>query len=264
MNIGICGIGGRMGKAILEVLLERNHTLGAAFDSDSSPVFGQNVNILVNRNDIDVTVTSINQDDIQKVDGIIDFSSPKGSLALIEAAKKCGIPVVIGTTGFTDKEQAVIAEASKEIPILMSPNMSLAVNLLFKLTEMASKALPAGFDVEIFEAHHRFKKDAPSGTARKLLEVVKESKEGLKDAEELSGRSGIPGERTDSEIAVMAMRGGDIVGEHTVFFTGMGERIELTHRAMSRDIFARGAVTAMEFLQDKAPGIYSTYDVLGL
>jgi len=141
--------------------------------------------------------------------------------------------------------------------------MSLGVNLLFKLTEIASMALTTDYDVEIFEAHHRFKKDAPSGTAKKLLEIVKENMKGLSDAADINGREGITGERTSNEIGIHAMRGGNIIGEHTVFYTGLDDRIELTHRAASRDVFARGAVSAFEFLNGKAPGFYTMYDVLG-
>jgi 4-hydroxy-tetrahydrodipicolinate reductase len=141
--------------------------------------------------------------------------------------------------------------------------MSLGVNLLFKLTEVAAGALSPDYDVEIFEAHHRLKKDAPSGTAKRLLEIVRSGMKGLGGAREVDGRSGMTGERTRNEIGVLAMRGGDIVGEHTVFFTGIGERIELTHRATDREILSKGAVAAMEFLAGKPAGLYSMYDVLG-
>ena len=141
--------------------------------------------------------------------------------------------------------------------------MSLGVNLLFKLTELASSAMTTDYDVEIFESHHRFKKDAPSGTAKRLLEVVKENMKGLSSAQTVNGRQGITGERTSNEIGMHAMRGGNIIGEHTVFFVGMDERIELTHRAANREAFASGAVPAMEFLKGKGPGLYSMYDVLG-
>ena len=142
--------------------------------------------------------------------------------------------------------------------------MSLGVNLLFRLTEIAAKALQNEFDIEVFEAHHRLKKDAPSGTAKRLVDIIKSSVDELRSADEVHGRNGITGERKNDEIGVMAMRGGDIVGEHTVYFAGIGERIELTHRATRRDIFAAGAVRAIEFLIGKKPGVYTMFDVLGI
>jgi len=184
-------------------------------------------------------------------------------MRLLEEACAAGKPLVIGTTGFSDDQKKSIENASRQIPVLFSPNMSVGVNLLFKLTETAARALNTEYDVEIFEAHHRFKKDAPSGTARRLLEIVRENMGGLEKAKEVPGRDGIVGERSKNEIGILAMRGGDIVGEHTVFFTTFGERIELTHRATSREILSSGAVTAMEFLAGRPAGLYTMYDVLG-
>jgi 4-hydroxy-tetrahydrodipicolinate reductase len=172
-------------------------------------------------------------------------------------------PLVIGTTGFSNEQIDEIKKYSHVSPLLHSPNMSLGVNLLFTLTEIASRALNTQYDVEIFEAHHRLKKDAPSGTAKKLLEIIKENMSGLSDAAVLNGRDGIIGERTANEIGMHAMRGGSIIGEHTVYFTGLDDRIELTHRAVNRDVFAGGAVAAVEFLHGKDAGFYTMYDVLG-
>ena len=264
MNIGICGIGGRMGVAIMRILLDRGHSLGAAFESGSSQYMGQDAGTLLAGDSLNVTISLPQESMVASVDGIIDFSAPAATETLLECAVSAGRPVVIGTTGFTDQGLKKIEEAAGTVPVLFSPNMSPGVNLLFKLTEMASRVLTEGFDVEVFEAHHRFKKDAPSGTAKKLIEIIRESMARLNSAEEISDRRKIDTERTDNEIGVMAMRGGDIVGEHTVFFAGMGERVELTHRALNRDIFARGAVLALEFLADRKPGLYSMFDVLGL
>lgn len=264
-RIGICGISGRMGRVILRILLERGHTITAAFEAEASPFVGKDISILFHgKEDAGVAIAVMNENDLKNVDAVIDFSVPGATLSLIDLAKKGKIPVVIGTTGFSQDERKRIEEASKDLPVLLSPNMSVGVNLLFKLTEIASKALQEDYDVEVFEAHHRFKKDAPSGTAKKLLEIIKIAVPGLSDAHEISGREGIIGERGDREIGVMAMRGGDIVGEHTVYFIGMEERIELTHRAASRDTFARGAVRGMEFVIDKKPGLYTMFDVLGI
>ena len=263
MNIGICGIGGRMGNAILRIMIERGHKLHCAFDAEGSNLINRNAKELVNNPLADCIITKINADALKGVDGVIDFSGPSATMKLIEILSDLKKPVVIGTTGFSDGDVAAIRASSEKIPVIHSPNMSLGVNLLFKLTEIASMALTTDYDVEIFEAHHRFKKDAPSGTARRLLEIVKENMQGLSGAADINGREGITGERTNNEIGMHAMRGGNIIGEHTVFYTGLDDRIELTHRAASRDVFARGAVSAMEYLNKKSPGLYTMYDVLG-
>jgi 4-hydroxy-tetrahydrodipicolinate reductase len=264
MNIGICGICGRMGMEILPLLLEKGHSLAAAFDSESSPHFGKSAGTLIHKDRLDVIIGSLNRGDVAGTEGIMDFSAPSATMKLLDLALSETKPLVIGTTGFSEAELKRIESASKKIPVLLSPNMSEGVNLLFKLTEIAARALQSGFDVEIFEAHHRHKKDAPSGTARRLIDIVKENMRGLSGGIEKNGRHGITGERRDDEIGVLALRGGDIVGEHTVFFCADGQRIELTHRATSRNILAAGAVRAMEFLYGKGAGLYSMFDVLGL
>lgn len=264
MKIGICGAGGRMGAAILNIMAEKGHVPAAAFDGSGSRFLSKSTSEIVAAGNEHCSVSLINSDDIKKTEGIIDFSSPAATFKLIELMAPLGIPLVIGTTGFTEAEIKKLEAASVDMPILFSPNMSLAVNLLFKLTEMASSSLNMDYDVEIFEAHHKFKKDAPSGTAGKLIEVVKKNMPGLANAREVHGRDGIVGERGECEIGVHAMRGGSIVGEHTVFFISADERIELTHRAASRDTFARGAVTAMEYMKGKPAGFYNMFDVLGL
>lgn len=263
MKFGICGTSGRMGNAILRIMVENGHSLGAAFDADNSPNISKNAREIVNSPFADCMIRSLNAEDLKNIDCIIDFSSPAATLKLIDLMKDIKKPVVIGTTGFTAEEAERIKSASSSFPVILSPNMSLGVNLLFKLTEIASKALSTDYDVEIFEAHHRFKKDAPSGTAKRLLDEVKNNMKGLSAARDVNGREGITGERTSNEIGMHAMRGGSIVGEHTVFYVGMDDRIELTHRASSRDVFARGAVSAAEFLTGKTPGLYTMYDVLG-
>ncbi len=264
MNIGICGISGRMGGAILRISIEKGHRLTGAFDAPGSKYLSQNAMGIINDGQADCIISEADESSIAKTDGVIDFTVPAATISLLPRAIAARTPLVIGTTGIDAAGIEAIREASNHIPVLFSPNMSLGVNLLFKLTELASSALiSTDYDVEIFEAHHRFKKDAPSGTAKRLLEVVMENMKGLSDAKTVHGRDGISGERTSNEIGMHAMRGGNIIGEHTVFFSGIEERIELTHRAASRDVFARGAVTAAEFLKGKAPGLYSMYDVLG-
>jgi 4-hydroxy-tetrahydrodipicolinate reductase len=263
MIIGVCGIGGRMGRAVARTLTERGHLLGAAFEWDGSPFVGKQAAGMSEDAPPDMMVSTIAGGEYGSLQGLIDFSSPAGSMALLEKAVANRKPLVIGTTGLSDAERKAIGKAAAEIPIVFSPNMSVGVNLLFKLTELAARIIPSGYDIEIFEAHHRFKKDAPSGTANRLLEIINGSSRLAGSGTPVYGREGITGERGEREIGMMAMRGGDIVGEHTVYFCGTGERIELTHRATSRDNLARGAVIAMEFAAAEKPGLYTMYDVLG-
>ena len=264
LRVGINGIRGRMGQIILDFVLDSGHLLGAAFEHGSCPDIGKDISILIPKIKPSITINTINENDFQNIDGIIDFTLPISSMEILDIAIKTNTPLVLGTTGFSDIEISKIEEASKHIPILFSPNMSVGVNLLFKLTEIVSKTLNSGFDVEIFEAHHRFKKDAPSGTAKKLVDIVKNSINELADTTATYDRTGRTNERADNEIGVSVMRGGDIVGEHTVYFAGMGERIELTHRATSRQTFARGAVIGLEYIVGKTPKLYSMFDVLGI
>ncbi|HOO72435.1 MAG TPA: 4-hydroxy-tetrahydrodipicolinate reductase [Spirochaetota bacterium] len=263
MNIGVCGICGRMGHEVLSVLMNRGHSLCAGFDAPSSAGYGKQAGSLILRDDITAVIGDISPQAIAECDGIIDFSAPAATMKLLEYAVTERRPLVIGTTGLENVQVSAIEKAAEKIPVLFSPNMSIGVNVLFKLTEIASSVLSSEYDVEIFEAHHRHKKDAPSGTAKKLIDIVKKNKDGLAAAREVWGRDGITGERTDDEVGIFAMRGGDIVGDHTVYFIGNGERIELTHRATNRNILASGAVLGMEYLIGKNPGLYTMFDVLG-
>ena len=262
MKVALCGVTGRMGKTILSVLLEKGHVLAHALDADSCPMLGQDAGAFI------ATKTGIAIQSLSSVslaaDVAVDFSTPSATEVLLQKAVASSIPVVIGTTGFSETQRIKIQKAAEFIPIVFSPNMSVGVNLLFKLTQIASSILQEGYDVEIFEAHHRLKKDSPSGTAKKLIDIVMENRKDLEQAKLIHGREGIVGERTNNEIGVMVLRGGDIVGEHTVYFVANGERIELTHRATSRENFARGAVKAAEFVVNKKPGLYTMFDVLGL
>jgi 4-hydroxy-tetrahydrodipicolinate reductase len=265
LKVGVCGIGGKMGVAVLRVLIEKGHALGAAFETETYPNLGNDAGTLAMKGNLNVTINQINKDDLSYVDGIIDFSNPKASLKLLDIMKDIKKPIVIGTTGFSDEEKKKIKDAAAKMPVLFSPNMSLGVNLLFKLTELASKVLANDFDIEVFEAHHKFKLDAPSGTAKKLLEIIKNSVSKLENAPLVYDRTKKNEQRSSKEIGVQVLRGGDIVGEHTVYFIGMGERIELTHKVTNRETLARGAVTALEFLTSgKQPGLYDMNNVLGL
>jgi len=197
-------------------------------------------------------------------DVVIDFTLHHVTAGVAEACARQGKALVIGTTGHNDSEKAAIRAAASRIPIVWASNYSTGVNTLFWLTRKAAEILGPGFDLEVVEMHHRLKKDAPSGTATTLLEILGEVR-GVQLAEALRhGRQGITGERTDSEIGIHAIRGGDVVGDHTVIFAANGERVELTHKASSRDTFANGALRAAAWIQGRAPGIYDMQDVLGL
>ena len=195
---------------------------------------------------------------------MIDFSLPAGTMRRLDTCVEREIPMVIGTTGLDDHQTGKVRAASKIIPIVFAPNMSIGVNLLFSIVGSVARALGEDYDVEIVETHHRFKKDAPSGTALKLAEAIAEAtgRDLKKDAR--YGRRGAVGERASSEIGIHAVRGGDVVGEHTVTFATLGERVELTHKAGSRETFARGALRAAKFLLTQKPALYSMLDVLGL
>lgn len=241
-KIIMVGSQGRMGKAILSI-------------AKGSPAF--QVVAEVDKNDSLV-------DSIIKTDSVIEFSHHSVTSMVAEVCMKNGKPLVIGTTGHSSVAQEVIHRCSKEIPIVFAPNYSIGVNLLFFLTRKAAEILGEDYDQEVVEMHHRHKLDAPSGTGKRLAEILAEVKK--KNLEEIAkhGRFGIVGERTASEIGVHALRGGDVVGDHTVHFAAMGERVELTHRASSRDTFASGALRASQWALTQKPGLYSMQDVLGL
>jgi 4-hydroxy-tetrahydrodipicolinate reductase len=195
---------------------------------------------------------------------LIDFTRPEGTLAHLAVCRQLGVKAVIGTTGFDDAQKAAIAEHARHIALVLAPNMSVGVNVVFKLLDMAARALAEGYYVEIIEAHHRHKVDAPSGTALKMGEVVATALgRELKDCA-IYGREGVTGERDPATIGFATVRGGDIVGDHTVMFCGTGERIEVTHRSASRATYAQGALRAARFLADKPTGLFGMDDVLGL
>lgn len=201
---------------------------------------------------------------LEKCDTVIDFSFHSFTTQLVNACSKQGKSAVIGTTGHSDEEAESIHAASESIPIVMSPNFSIGVNTLFWLTSKTTEILGKGYDLEVVEMHHRLKQDAPSGTAKRLGEILAE-KSGLSySADTLHGRQGIIGPRTESEIGMHSMRGGDVIGDHTVIYAASGERIELTHKASSRNTFANGALRAAAWLANQAPGLYDMQDVLGL
>ncbi len=266
VKVIISGVLGRMGRKIAELAYaDPNVEIVAGIESPDCVHSHENIGEILGEN-IDAPIVSDLSKVIDKGDVIIDFAGNTEAVlghVRLAAADKNKKAMVIGTTGFSQEELEEIKELSKDMPIVLAPNMSIGVNLLFKLVEEAARALKdKGFDIEVVEMHHRYKKDAPSGTAVKLVDILKKET-GIEKV--VYGREGIyPEGRPSDEIAVFALRGGDVVGEHTVIFAGLGERIELTHKASSRDIFAKGAIEAAKWIKDKEPGLYDMMDVLGL
>jgi 4-hydroxy-tetrahydrodipicolinate reductase len=256
MRIAVAGAGGRMGRALIDaVLADRELALAAALDAAGSPALGQPAGGLKVGSDLGA---------LAGADVLIDFTRPEGTLAHLEACLRHGKPMVIGTTGFSDAQRARIAEGARRLPIALSPNFAIGVNVVFRLAQTAAAALGDGYDVEIVEAHHRHKVDAPSGTALKLGELVAGALGRDLGKVATHGRSGNTGARPARAIGFHAIRGGDIVGEHTVIFAGAGERVEITVRSHSRMTYAAGALRAAKWLRGRAPGLYDMFDVLGL
>jgi len=252
MKIAIAGAGGRMGRTLIEaVLADRSLSLAAAFDVPGSPALGQEVG--------NIRITS-DPKTSAAADVLIDFTRPEGTLEHLRHAKA----MVIGTTGFSPAQKKTVEEAAKRMPIAMAANFAVGVNAAYKLAETAARILGDGYDVEIIEAHHRHKVDAPSGTALRLGELVAKALNRKLSDVARHGRAGETGERPEKQIGFHAIRGGDIVGEHTVMFAGQGERLEVTVRSQSRMTYAAGALRAARFLQNRAPGLYDMADVLGL
>lgn len=264
IHFGISGALGRMGRTIARLSTgDDSLKLVAAIERPGHEETGSLYASITGLSTGDTKIVSLDETNV-KLNGIIDFSSPESSLAVSRFCMKHKIPLAVGTTGFTNEQREELLSASKHIPMVVASNMSVGVNLLFALTKIATAALKGrGYDPEIMEIHHNLKKDAPSGTAKTLEEIVLGEMEWSSD-KAVYGRSGITGERKKSELGVMALRGGDVVGDHTVFFLGEGERIEIKHQAVSRDTFAAGALSSLKFLQNTGNGLYSMADVLGI
>ena len=265
IKIAVCGAAGRMGQRIINSIIEAEGTsFCGALERPGHPQIGEDAGLLAGCGTTGVHITDSLNAVVAACDVLIDFTSPKVSLKNLELCALHGKAIVIGSTGFTPEERALAAELAKDIPAVLAPNMSVGVNVCFKVLKDVAKTLGDDFDVEIVELHHNKKKDAPSGTAVRMGEVVAEALG--RDYNKVANyhREGICGERTKEEIGMQTVRGGDIVGEHTVYFIGQGERIEISHRAMTRDMFSRGSVRAAKWVVGKAPGIYDMQDVLGL
>ena len=264
LQIAISGVSGRMGRALLEaVAADADCTLSAAIDRPGSPLVGQDAGAAWGAAS-GVRVTDLPAAALGGAHALIDFTRPEATFGYLEACIAAGVPLVIGTTGFDEAGRARIAEAGRRIPIVFAPNMSVGVNLLMKLAELAARVLEDGYDIEIVEAHHRHKVDAPSGTALGLGQAVARALNRDLASCAVYGREGVTGERDPKTIGFATVRGGDIVGDHTLLFAGVGERVELTHKASSRATFAQGALRAAKWLQGRAPGLYDMRDVLNL
>jgi len=263
-RVAVAGASGRMGHMLIEAIRGSGDCrLAGALDLASSPAIGNDACAFLGTAS-GVPVTADLRAGLADAQVLIDFTRPEGTLAHLAACRSLGVNAVIGTTGFTESQKAQVADAARDIAIVMAPNMSVGVNVTLRLLEMAAKALSTGYDIEIVEAHHRHKVDAPSGTALKMGEVIAGALgRDLKDCA-VYAREGVTGERDPSTIGFATIRGGDIVGDHTVLFAGTGERIEITHKSSSRATYAQGSLRAVRFLAGKRSGLYDMFDVLGL
>lgn len=263
MKIAVSGANGRMGKMLIEAVLgSEDMQLSAALVRPGSEAIGLDAGAFLGQS-TGILIT----DDLQaleQADCLIDFTLPEGTMRHLEACQQYGTRCVIGTTGFSNEQRAMIARAAEDIGIVFAPNMSIGVNITLKLIEVAAKLMQNGFDAEIFEAHHRNKIDAPSGTALAMGEAI--AKAWGEDLDDIAdwARHGVTGARETGRVGFSVVRGGDIVGDHTAYFCGQGERIEITHRSNSRATYAQGSLRAARFLADKQQGLYTMHDVLGL
>jgi len=264
LNIAITGSSGRMGKTLLKAVTQAlDLHLSAALEQTGNSYLTRDVGELIGT-PCGIAITDNFSTVLPGCDVLIDFTRPAGTLEYLSICRTKGVKMVIGTTGFSAEQKSTLKAASKDIAIVLAPNMSVGVNVTFKLLDMAARSLGEGYDIEIIEAHHRHKVDAPSGTALHMGEVVAQALG--RDLSEVAvyGREGVTGERVPSTIGFSTVRGGDIVGDHTVMFAGIGERIEISHKANSRAAFTEGSLRAARFLADKQCGLFDMQDVLGL
>jgi 4-hydroxy-tetrahydrodipicolinate reductase len=264
LRVAVAGASGRMGRMLIEaVLAAPDLQLAGALDASGSAALGQDAGAFAGR-DTGVAITADLNAGLAQAQVLIDFTRPEGTLAHLAVCRALGVKLVVGTTGFSPAQKAEIGAAAQQIGIVMSPNMSVGVNVVFKLLAQAAKALDTGYDIEVIEAHHRHKVDAPSGTALAMGEVVADAL-GRRLADcAVYAREGVTGERDPSTIGFATIRGGDIVGDHTVLFAGTGERIEISHKSSSRAGYAQGSLRAARFLAAHASGLFDMNDVLGL
>lgn len=253
-----------MGRRLIALIhSDPNCTLAGAITHAAHDALGRDAGDMAGVGTLGVPVSRNVADLAAKADVIIDFSVPDASLDYLRVAREAGAAMVIGTTGFSAAQRQVIEEQSRHVPCVLAPNMSLGVQVMFQLLRQAAALLGPGYDIEILEAHHRTKVDAPSGTAVRMGEILAEARQQTLQDTGVYGRQGQVGMRSDAEIGMHAIRGGDIVGEHTVIFAGIGERIELIHRSQSRDNFVQGAIRAAQWVVTQSPGLYGMEDVIG-
>ena len=263
-RVAIAGSTGRMGRMLIEATLDADDiTLAGALELATSPALGHDAGEFLGRQ-TGVAITASADEALAGADFLIDFTRPEGTLAHLEACMRNGVGAIIGTTGFDEAGRARIEAAAQHVPIVFAPNMSVGVNATFKLLEIAARILSSGYDIEVIEAHHRHKVDAPSGTALRMGEVIADALGRKLDEVGVFERHGVTGERDPSTIGFATIRGGDIVGDHTVLFAGIGERIEITHKSASRVTYAHGALRAARFLAGRQNGLFAMQDVLGL
>jgi 4-hydroxy-tetrahydrodipicolinate reductase len=263
-RVAIAGASGRMGRMLIEAIRASDDcVLAGALDVAASPAVGSDATAFLGYAS-GVAITADVAKGLHNADVLIDFTRPEGTLAHLAVCAELGVKAVIGTTGFSDAQKSEIAAHAQRTAIVMAPNMSVGVNVTLKLLEMAAKALATGYDIEVIEAHHRHKVDAPSGTALKMGEVLAAALG--RDLKECGvfAREGVTGERDPSTIGFSTIRGGDIVGDHTVLFAGTGERIEITHKSSSRATYAQGSLRAVRFLAGQERGLFDMFDVLAL
>ena len=264
LRIAVAGASGRMGRMLIEAVSAADDlVLVGALDVSGSAAIGQDASAFLGQ-PCGVAIGADLQAGLANAQVLIDFTRPEGTLAHLAACRRLGVKMVIGTTGFSDAQKAQIAEHAGHIAVMMAPNMSVGVNVMLKLLDTAARALGDGFDIEVIEAHHRHKVDAPSGTALQMGEVLAAALGRDLKACAVYGREGVIGERDPSTIGFATVRGGDIVGDHTVLFAGTGERVEITHKASSRATFAQGALRAARFLATQRQGLFGMNEVLGL
>jgi 4-hydroxy-tetrahydrodipicolinate reductase len=264
LRVAIAGTSGRMGKVLIDTVLGHpDAVLSVALDRAGAESLGQDAGLPLGKQS-GVTICSDYASALRDADVLIDFTRPEGTLAHLAACRALGVNLIVGTTGFDEAGKAALKEAAKDIGIVFAANFSVGVNLSFKLLDIAARVLNTGYDIEVVEAHHRHKVDAPSGTALRMGEVLAEALgRDLKDCA-VYGREGVTGARDPSTIGFATVRGGDVVGDHTVMFMADGERIEITHKASSRATFAQGALRSALWLRQQPAGLYDMQDVLGL
>lgn len=264
MKIAVAGASGRMGRMLIEAIAaDADAKLAGALDVAGAPCIGTDAASFLGQPS-DILIESDLSRGLAGADYLIDFTRPEGTLHHLAYCAEHGIKMIIGTTGFDDAGKAAIAAAAQKTAIVFAPNMSVGVNVTMKLLELAAKSFSHGYDIEIIEAHHRHKVDAPSGTALKMGEVIADALGRDLNKVGVFAREGVTGERDPSSIGFATIRGGDIVGDHTVLFAGIGERIEITHKSSSRVTYAHGSLRAARFLQGKTTGLYDMQDVLAL